>query len=157
LASIPEKSSQETPGSDKLAWLLDFVHGSLPIANGCWKCFRRIGRRGNRCPSRRFFVPGFKYRQAKKLHLIDPWKHEESNTYKEAMYGGKAGGGQAEMDNRCDSVRRRFDSEIRSGQIVIHRDFSSNVLAYFQMVTSTGCISMAIIFMNLSGKTWNFP
>jgi hypothetical protein len=67
----------------------------------------------------------------KEFHLIDPWKYEQSNTYKAALYGGKARGGQAEMDDRCQAVRQRFDPEIRSGRIVIHRDCSKTVLGEF--------------------------
>jgi len=123
---------KKTPGSDKLAWLLDFVPWQPAHRERVLEMLPKdsvgaeIGvHRGD------FSFRVLNIVKPKKLHLIDPWKHEESNTYKEAMYGGKAGGGQAEMDNRCDSVRRRFDSEIRSGQIVIHRDFSSNVLGIF--------------------------
>jgi hypothetical protein len=34
------------------------------------------------------------------LHLIDPWKCEASDNYKSTLYGGKARGGQREMDRR---------------------------------------------------------
>jgi hypothetical protein len=67
----------------------------------------------------------------KELHLIDPWRYEQLDTYKEALYGGKAQGGQVEMDDRCQAVRQRFDAEIRSGRIVIHRDYSNTVLGQF--------------------------
>lgn len=33
-----------------------------------------------------------------RLHLIDPWKHEEGNRYGQAWYGGLAQGGQDLMD-----------------------------------------------------------
>ena len=36
----------------------------------------------------------------RELHLIDPWKYESSEEYNDAWYGGKAQGGQAEMDER---------------------------------------------------------
>ena len=45
------------------------------------------------------------------LHLIDPWRHETSETYKDAWYGGQAEGRQGEMDARysasaLDSIAR---------------------------------------------------
>jgi len=67
----------------------------------------------------------------KELHLVDPWKYEESDLYKKALYGGKARGGQSEMDARCNAVCARFDSNVRAGQVVIHRGDSSSVLSGF--------------------------
>jgi Methyltransferase domain len=77
------------------------------------------------------------------LHLIDPWKHETSETYKDAWYGGQAGGGQGEMDARYSSVCARFHSQIRSGQVKIHRGYSGDVLpefpnAYFDWIYIDG-------------------
>ncbi|MDY6781615.1 MAG: class I SAM-dependent methyltransferase [Cyanobacteriota bacterium] len=66
-----------------------------------------------------------------KLHLIDPWKHEEANTYKDAWYGGKVTGGQSDMDARHEAVRAKFETEIDSGQIVIHRGYSNEMLQKF--------------------------
>jgi hypothetical protein len=59
-----------------------------------------------------------------KLHLIDPWKYESSEAYKNAWYGGRAQGGQAEMDNRYAAVLARFRSQIVSGQVFVHRSSS---------------------------------
>jgi hypothetical protein len=67
----------------------------------------------------------------KELHLIDPWKHEESGAYKEAWYGGKAQGGQAEMDDRYQSVCARFGRDIRRGRVRIHRGYSTDILNKF--------------------------
>ncbi|MGH9641910.1 MAG: class I SAM-dependent methyltransferase [Terriglobales bacterium] len=67
----------------------------------------------------------------KALHLIDPWKHEESDAYKEAWYGGKAEGGQAGMDRRYEAVRLRFEPDILSGRVRIHRGYSCDVLDEF--------------------------
>jgi hypothetical protein len=64
------------------------------------------------------------------LHLIDPWKHEEGDTYSEALYGGKAGG-QAEMDRRYGRVCARFANEIRRGCVHVHRGTSADVLSAF--------------------------
>jgi hypothetical protein len=64
----------------------------------------------------------------RELHLIDPWKHEESPVYKKAWYGGQANDGQLEMDNRYATVRARFDGEIRQGRVKIHRGYSQDIL-----------------------------
>jgi Methyltransferase domain len=62
------------------------------------------------------------------LHLIDPWKYEADPTYEGALYGGQAGGGQAEMDERYRSVIDRFAAQIDAGQVVIHRATSAVAL-----------------------------
>jgi hypothetical protein len=67
----------------------------------------------------------------KELHLIDPWKHESSATYKNALYGGKAKNGQNEMDERYSNVCVKFDREIRGERVKIHRGYSTDVLAQF--------------------------
>jgi len=67
----------------------------------------------------------------KELRLIDPWKHESSATYREALYGGKVKNGQNEMDKRYSDVCARFDQEIRAERVKIHRGYSTNILAQF--------------------------
>jgi Methyltransferase domain len=62
-----------------------------------------------------------------RLHLIDPWEFSKGPEYKEAWYGGKASEGQATMDDRVQSVKRRFRKQISAGQVVLHRGYSSNV------------------------------
>lgn len=57
----------------------------------------------------------------RKLHLIDPWVHETGEEYAAAWYGGAAGGGQAEMDERYATVKRRFRDEIEAGKVEVHR------------------------------------
>jgi hypothetical protein len=64
-----------------------------------------------------------------KLHLIDPWKHETDEIYADALYGGKAGDGQSEMDQRYKSVCERFARAISSGRVVVHREYSTEALA----------------------------
>jgi SAM-dependent methyltransferase len=66
--------------------------------------------------------------QPRELHLIDPWKHEDSGRYASALQGGKAQGGQAEMDARYEAVCEIFETEIRSGQVRVHRGYSDVVL-----------------------------
>jgi hypothetical protein len=65
------------------------------------------------------------------LHLIDPWKYEESDIYKDARYGGKAKSGQADMDARFEAVRAKFEAEINAGQVIIHRGYSTDELQRF--------------------------
>jgi hypothetical protein len=67
----------------------------------------------------------------RELHLIDPWKHEVADAYKDALYGGKAQNGQAAMDDRYHSVQPRFGADIRSGRVKIHREYSTPALARF--------------------------
>jgi hypothetical protein len=93
----------------------------------------------------------------KELHLVDPWKYVESDTYKETLYGGKIQGGQAEMDERYHTLRLRFEPDIRSGRVKIHRGYSGNVLAEFPDGYLIGCTSTVITFTNLSGKILSFP
>ena len=64
----------------------------------------------------------------RELHLIDPWKYEPSAEYKDALYGGRAAGGQFEMEQKYQYVRARFEAEIKSGRVVVHRGFSADVL-----------------------------
>ncbi|MEO1129623.1 MAG: class I SAM-dependent methyltransferase [Planctomycetota bacterium] len=65
------------------------------------------------------------------LYLIDPWEHQTSETYREAWFGGKALNGQTEMDERHDQVCRRFNREIATGQVLIRRGYSSDMLEQF--------------------------
>lgn len=67
----------------------------------------------------------------KELHLIDPWEYQSDETFKEAIYGGQAKGGQAELDERFEAVQDRFKDGIASGQVRIHRGYSSTVLKQF--------------------------
>jgi hypothetical protein len=72
-----------------------------------------------------------RYLSPKELHLVDPWKYEDSAEYKDAWYGGLADGGQAEMDERYRSVCQRFEPEIRAGCVRVHRMFSADALKGF--------------------------
>ncbi len=61
----------------------------------------------------------------KKLHLIDPWKYEDTTKYQGSWYGGKKGQNQNNMDDRYKKILERFDSKIKSQQVIIHRSESS--------------------------------
>lgn len=68
----------------------------------------------------------------RQLHLIDPWKHEASETYRNAWYGGRVQDGQAGMDTRYRDVLLRFAPQIQAQQVVVHRGTSADVLTQFQ-------------------------
>jgi hypothetical protein len=63
--------------------------------------------------------------QPKRLHLIDPWKHEEEDLYRNSRYGGLGPHGQFVMDQRYNEVRDKFAEELRTRQVLIHRSYSN--------------------------------
>jgi len=65
------------------------------------------------------------------LNLIDPWKFFSGEDYDQSLYGGSEVGGQNGMDARCERVRKRFSSEVNSGQVVFHRMLSSEAAEHF--------------------------
>ncbi|MBD3307078.1 class I SAM-dependent methyltransferase [candidate division KSB3 bacterium] len=65
------------------------------------------------------------------LHLIDPWEYQPATIYQNAWYGGKAEGGQDEMDARYARVCQRFDRQIQAEQVKVHRGYSTDILAQF--------------------------
>ncbi len=67
----------------------------------------------------------------KKLYLIDPWKYEDSDDYKDAWYGG-ASEKEQELEERYRSVQSRFSSKIQSGQVVVMRQDSESALNEFR-------------------------
>ena len=67
-----------------------------------------------------------------RLHLIDPWKHEEEDRYRESWYGGLGSDGQALLDRRYHEVEERFDKEIRTQRVQIHRSYSDVALENFE-------------------------
>lgn len=67
----------------------------------------------------------------KELHLIDPWEHQTSAIYKNALYGGKAKAGQNEMDERYSNVCNRFDQQIHAERVQVHRGYSTDILEQF--------------------------
>jgi Methyltransferase domain len=79
----------------------------------------------------------------RRLHLVDPWRYEDSPTYAESWYGGEQGGSQATMDGRHAAVVARFRRAIDSGQVTIHRATSAEAArelpdAYFDWVYIDG-------------------
>jgi hypothetical protein len=70
--------------------------------------------------------------EPERLHLIDPWTHEEEERYQNSRYGGLGSEGQKVMDERFRKVEERFADEIRAGRVQIHREFSNVVCEEFQ-------------------------
>lgn len=67
-----------------------------------------------------------------KLHLIDPWRHEEGDRYQNSKYGGFGSDGQAIMEERYEKVKERLAAEIRADQAEIHRELSSTASRSFE-------------------------
>jgi hypothetical protein len=67
----------------------------------------------------------------RQLNLVDPWRHETAETYRNAWYGGRVENGQAGMDSRYNLVLERFQVPIRDGRVVVHRGPSADMLARF--------------------------
>lgn len=67
----------------------------------------------------------------RRLHLVDPWKHEASETYRSAWYGGKVADGQLGMDARYLGVCARFEAQIQERRVVLHRGDSAEAMAKF--------------------------
>ena len=66
------------------------------------------------------------------LHLIDPWKYESDEVYRDACYGGRKATNQEQMDAVYGRVARRFATQVRDGTVVIHRSPSADAVAAFQ-------------------------
>jgi hypothetical protein len=66
-----------------------------------------------------------------RLHLIDPWRYEGCAEFRESWYGGAQGVNQANMDAIHESVLRRFQIEITSGTVCVHRAGSSEAAVLF--------------------------
>jgi len=67
----------------------------------------------------------------RELHLVDPWRHEEGEAYRGALFGGLSQGGQAGMDGCLERVRVKFAREISAGRVVIHRGYSGEIVSRF--------------------------
>lgn len=68
----------------------------------------------------------------KKLHLIDPWKFFDDDSFDSTPYGKNNILNQIEMDKKFENVKKRFSKEIYKKQIVIHRDFSKEIMPKFE-------------------------
>lgn len=66
------------------------------------------------------------------LHLIDPWKSLSSEAYRRAWYGARRSGGQQAMERRYEAVLARFEKQIETGRVVVHRAFSLDAAERFE-------------------------
>lgn len=90
----------------------------------------------------------------KKLHLIDPWKPEDSPLYRDRDYNTVA-----EHEKRYQSVIKRFEREIASGQVEVHRATSEEMKnqfsdAYFDWIYVDGLHQFEPVFSDL--KNYEF-
>jgi len=60
------------------------------------------------------------------LHLVDPWLFFEEADYAESLYGGAVARNQHDMDVIYQQVERQYSAEVASGQVQIHRAFSTD-------------------------------
>ena len=66
--------------------------------------------------------------QPRRLHLIDPWEHQEREDYVHDGNNADA----AEQERRHQSVREKFATEIGAGRVVVHRAYSQDVASQFE-------------------------
>ena len=59
----------------------------------------------------------------RKLFLIDPWRFEAGDDYKNSWYGGPGHTAQ-ELEDRYQSVHKRFSRYVNSGRVIILRQTS---------------------------------
>jgi hypothetical protein len=67
----------------------------------------------------------------RKMRLVDLWQYQTGEELAEAYYGGRAHGGQTELDSRYLRVLQRFQPEIQTGQVEVHRALSNQVAVQF--------------------------
>lgn len=70
--------------------------------------------------------------EPERLHLIDPWRHEEGPSFQESRYGNLGPEGQDVMDARYRQVLERFGTQVREGKVEIHRKLSDVAAADFE-------------------------
>jgi len=63
----------------------------------------------------------------RKLHLIDPWRHQARDDYRNDGNNAE----DDEQERRYRGVASRFAQQIRGGQVELHRAFSQDVAADF--------------------------
>ncbi len=65
----------------------------------------------------------------KRMYLADPWVYQSSADFDEALYGSGGIQSQQGMDEIAQDVRRRFGSEIESGQVEVMHQTSLDAAA----------------------------
>jgi hypothetical protein len=63
----------------------------------------------------------------RRLHLIDPWEHQDRDDYAKDLNNVCAG----EQDNRFEAVLARFRSRIDGGMVKVHRDYAEDAAIFF--------------------------
>lgn len=63
------------------------------------------------------------------FYLVDPWKYQTEELYKESLYGGSLSDydGQKKLNDRYETVKLNFKKEIISGQIILMRKNSNEI------------------------------
>lgn len=67
-----------------------------------------------------------RHSSVRKLHLIDPWEHQDKAIYPDTSDSVRDT--QKKQDDNYGFILDRFESEIKRGRVVVHRGFSSEVL-----------------------------
>lgn len=62
-----------------------------------------------------------------RLHLIDPWEHQERDDYQNDGNNASA----ADQESRYQNIKSRYQSEIDAGRVVLHREYSSKAASGF--------------------------
>lgn len=65
-----------------------------------------------------------------RLHLIDPWEHQAREDYQTDQYGNPE---KSEQESRFRQVASAFADQIASGQVVLHRAYSTQIASTFEM------------------------
>lgn len=65
--------------------------------------------------------------QPAKLHLIDPWEHQERADYA----NDQANASTEEQERRFEAVLARFRPQIDAGIVKVHRDYSEDAVIFF--------------------------
>ncbi len=63
----------------------------------------------------------------RRLHLIDPWEHQDRADYAKDLNNVSEG----EQDSRFDAVLARFRAQIDGGIVKVHRDYAEDAAIFF--------------------------
>ena len=63
----------------------------------------------------------------RRLHLIDPWEHQDRGDYADDLNNVSDG----EQDGRFDAVLARFRGQIEAGVVKVHRDYAEDAAIFF--------------------------
>src|SRR6185436_16948360 len=63
----------------------------------------------------------------KRLHLIDPWEHQDRADYAKDLNNVS----ESEQDARFEAVLARFRAQIDAGGVKVHRDYAEDAAIFF--------------------------